>query len=281
MIAKESDKKKRTADFFSQLEAPAFGQEVPLFLAMGKKLAEQAEIPVGATVLDVAAGRGASLFPAAKQTGDGGRVIGIDISKVIVRKTRREIEQRGQKNAEIHFMDAEKLEFPKAFFDRVMCGFALFFFPKLDHALSEFRRVLKPGGRLVVSTFAKGHYPWEWYEDLLKSFNLSFRGGQIDKLVTQHIDSEVEIKIALEGAGFTEIRTSTEDYIYHFADEETWWQGLLSSGDRPLLDTLSPVRLKEFQNAAFEKIRIFKKGEGIRFTDQVIFANAENPLPNI
>ena len=49
-------------------------------------------------------------------------------------------------------MDAEKLEFPDNSFDFVFCGFALFFFPSILKAVSEFKRVLKPGGRLVVST---------------------------------------------------------------------------------------------------------------------------------
>ena len=41
-------------------------------------------------------------------------------------------------------MDAENLDFPASFFDFVLCGFALQFFPHLDRALEEFRRVLKP-----------------------------------------------------------------------------------------------------------------------------------------
>ena len=43
--------------------------------------------------------------------------------------------------------------FPDAAFDRVLCGFGLMFFPHQDQALAEFRRVLKPGGRLGVSTW--------------------------------------------------------------------------------------------------------------------------------
>jgi len=43
-------------------------------------------------------------------------------------------------------MDAEQLAFEDASFDCMLCGFALFFFPNLEGAMSEVRRVLKPGG---------------------------------------------------------------------------------------------------------------------------------------
>ncbi len=56
-------------------------------------------------------------------------------------------------NADVRLMDAEQLAFQDAFFDRVLCGFALFFFPDLDRALGEFYRVLKPGGYLAATTW--------------------------------------------------------------------------------------------------------------------------------
>ena len=48
-------------------------------------------------------------------------------------------------------MDAEHLTFSDSSFDFVLCGFSLQFFPHLVQALSEFRRVLKPGGQIVVT----------------------------------------------------------------------------------------------------------------------------------
>ena len=50
-------------------------------------------------------------------------------------------------------MDAEHLDFPDASFDRVLCGFGIMFFPNQMRALGEFRRVMKSGGRLAVSTW--------------------------------------------------------------------------------------------------------------------------------
>ena len=64
----------------------------------------------------------------------------------MVRATNEEAERRGL-GIPVRVMDAEQLDFPDAEFDRVLCGFGVMFFPHLDQALAEFRRVLKPGGR--------------------------------------------------------------------------------------------------------------------------------------
>jgi SAM-dependent methyltransferase len=69
-------------------------------------------------------------------------------------------------------MDAEKLDFPDTTFDAVLCGYAIFFFPNVLQALAEFRRVLKPGGLLAVSTQGTADERWQWWGELLR---LTFR----------------------------------------------------------------------------------------------------------
>jgi ubiquinone/menaquinone biosynthesis C-methylase UbiE len=61
---------------------------------------------------------------------------------------------------EFRLMDAEKLEFEDATFDVVFCGFAVWFLPDILRGMREMRRVLRPGGRLAFSTWAKrSHEP--------------------------------------------------------------------------------------------------------------------------
>ena len=57
-------KKRKIAEYFSGISAPDYGVDARFFPAMGRRLVERAHIPEGARVLDVAAGRGAILFPA-------------------------------------------------------------------------------------------------------------------------------------------------------------------------------------------------------------------------
>ncbi len=127
-------------------------ERIRYFPIFGEWLVETAQIPKGAKVLDVACGRGAVLFPAAERVGPRGQVTGIDLADGMARETEMEIERRGLNQAEARQMDAENLTFPDSSFDFVLCGFSLQFFPHLQQALSEFRRVLKPSGHIAVTT---------------------------------------------------------------------------------------------------------------------------------
>ncbi len=65
-----------------------------IFSYFGQRLVDLAEIKAGANVLDVAAGRGALLFPAAAKVGPNGHVTGIDFSPDMVRETAKDIESQ-------------------------------------------------------------------------------------------------------------------------------------------------------------------------------------------
>ena len=134
--------KAEIAGLYSRV-ASSYGRVGPdVFSPIGSWLVELTNLSSGAQVLDVATGRGAVLFHAAEQVGPGGQVIGIDLSEHMVLETARDIELRGVKNAGVQLMDAEQLTFPDASFDVVFCAYALFFFPHIEQALSEFYRVL-------------------------------------------------------------------------------------------------------------------------------------------
>ena len=79
--------KRGTADLWDRI-APSFDRVGPRFFSdTGRRLVELARVDEGAALLDVAMGRGAILFPAAEKVGPDGRVIGIDLSPVMVRKS--------------------------------------------------------------------------------------------------------------------------------------------------------------------------------------------------
>src|SRR6266545_7648767 len=77
-----------------------------IFSHFGQRLVDLVEIAAGANLLDVAAGRGALLFPAAANVGASGHVTGIDFSPDMVRETAKDIKIQKLHNAEIRQMDA-------------------------------------------------------------------------------------------------------------------------------------------------------------------------------
>jgi ubiquinone/menaquinone biosynthesis C-methylase UbiE len=117
----DSARKTKTKTLFNTV-SPYYDAGPGKFAHFGRRLVEVANINAGAHVLDVASGRGAVLFPAAKRVGTGGEVVGIDLADAMAHATREEAASRGLK-VRVNVMDAEELTFPDESFDCVTCGF--------------------------------------------------------------------------------------------------------------------------------------------------------------
>ncbi len=276
-----SDAGKRTketiANFFGDLEGPGFGLDDRFFTTMGQRIAERAQIRPGSTVLDVASGTGTSLFPAAEIVGETGKVIGTDLAIEMVQKTGAEIKRRELRNVEMLHMDAESLEFADDSFDHLLCGFVLFFLPNLSATLSEFRRLLKPGGRIAVSTFDESGFPWGWFEHLLIIEGICSRMADLSSFVFQQLETEDEMLTIFQQAGFKNIEVITEDYEDVYQDENTWWESLLSTKDFALIHPLENETKEKIKSEAFIKLQDFKGPGGFHFRYRALFTLATNP----
>jgi ubiquinone/menaquinone biosynthesis C-methylase UbiE len=106
-------------------------------------------------VLEVAVGGGRNLpfYP------DGIRLTGIDFSPQMLRLAQRQAEQLGRQ-VELRLGDAQALELPDACFDTVVCTLSLCAIPDERQAIAEMRRVLRPGGRLLLLDHVAGAPRW-------------------------------------------------------------------------------------------------------------------------
>src|SRR5262249_22270646 len=108
-----------------------------------------ARIVRGMRILDIAAGTGLSAEAALSAVGPTGHVTAADISPAMAEKARERLGEA--RNASVLVEDAQALSFSDETFDAVVCNLGLMFFPEPARGLSEFRRVLRPGGRAAVS----------------------------------------------------------------------------------------------------------------------------------
>ena len=115
-----------------------------------QELMRHAALVPGERVLDVACGTGLAAVEAAEAVGAAGSVVGIDLSGRMIDAARQRAAACGVANATFERMDAESLDLPDASFDVVLCALGLMYVPDPKRALAEMRRVLRPGGRLVV-----------------------------------------------------------------------------------------------------------------------------------
>lgn len=102
-------------------------------------------------ILDVACGTGDSTIAIAAAAAPGSGVTGVDISEGMMSLLMRKAAREGvHDRIRLLRADAEALPFDEAAFHRVNCAFGVRNFERKDLALSEFHRVLKPGGKAVV-----------------------------------------------------------------------------------------------------------------------------------
>lgn len=115
-------------------------------------LVEHLDPRPGETVLELGAGPGTdSGFEVAARLGSAGRLVCSDIAAEMVEAARREGERRGLTNVEYRVVDAQTPDLPDAAFDAVLARWVYQLVPDPVAALTEARRVLRPGGRLASS----------------------------------------------------------------------------------------------------------------------------------
>ena len=133
-----------------------------------RRVMELASVGPGEDVLEVAVGTGVQLVRLA-HANPGGRVAGIEPSTGMLRQARRRIDAAGLGDrVELIQGSALDLPFDDEAFDLLVNGYMLDLLPRDDipRALEEFKRVLRPGGRLVLSNMTKGtrrrERIWDW-----------------------------------------------------------------------------------------------------------------------
>jgi ubiquinone/menaquinone biosynthesis C-methylase UbiE len=120
------------------------------FSVFAKHALELANVPPAADVLDVCTGPGTLAMQAAQ---NARRVVGVDFSPRMLEECRRRATAAGLTNLETVEADGQALPFDHASFDRGFSMFGLIFFPDRGKGFRELQRVLRPGGRAVVSSW--------------------------------------------------------------------------------------------------------------------------------
>ena len=117
-----------------------------------------AAVAPGARVLDVGTGPGVLAFAAARTAV---RVDAVDFSPGMIEQVRARATREGVSQVHAAVMDGQALQFPDASFDAAFSLFVFMFFPDRARAFRELYRVLKPGGRAVIATWAPiDRRPW-------------------------------------------------------------------------------------------------------------------------
>ena len=240
-----------------------------------KELFTLARIAPGERVLDVACGTGIVTLNAARAVGAEGLVLGVDLSGQMVDAGRRRAEALGLPNVDFARMDAEQLELPNASFDVALCSLGMMYAPEPEQAVREMRRVLRPGGRMVIAVWGeRARCGWASVFEIVDAevigdvCPLFFRLGQQGALA--HLCSEAELTVTAE---------SRIDTTLFYADGDEACDAAFVGG--PVAMAWSrfgdDVRARA-RERYLESIAPWKLGESYHVPGEFVIAAAEVPV---
>lgn len=177
----------------------------------------------GETVLELSAGPGDTGFAAARALGENGRLISTDFSPEMLEVARRRGAELGLTNVDYRVVDAERIELDADSVDGVLCqnGYMLMADPAV--ALSETRRVLRPGGRLALAVWgAPERNPWAAIGGMILVQRGHMPPPEAGAPGVFSMASEEHTSELLERAGFTAIRTEEVPVAFAFGDVDEY-----------------------------------------------------------
>jgi ubiquinone/menaquinone biosynthesis C-methylase UbiE len=241
------DRKAGVAGLFATV-APTYDSVVPFFATLGRALVGAAGLHPGDRVLDIASGRGACLLAALEAVRPGGSVLGIDLAPGMIETLAARLAD--EPDAEARVGDAEAPEVDDASFDAVTCGFGIFFLPAPDAALAAWRRALRPGGTVALSTFV-GVGGWPWIKQVAEALSPETAGRPA---WSHPMSNSAGVREGLAAAGFTGMRTVdiTRRIVFPDLDAAVAWYW--THGFRQFMEALDADGLAEFRRLAGEHL---------------------------
>lgn len=179
----------------------------------------------GQRLLELAAGTGETGFLAAELIQPGGTLICSDGAEAMIEQARARAQEMDVENVEFKPIELEWIDLPTASVDAVLCRWGYMFALDRDAALRETRRVLRPGGRLALATWAsRAENPWAG----MRFDALEAEGHPSPQPPTPFdLNTPELLRTLLQDAGFQEIEVEPLDVVFEQTGFDDYWEATL------------------------------------------------------
>jgi len=212
-------------------------------------LVRAAHLAPGLRVLDIATGTGLSAEAALAAVGPTGHVTAADLSPTMAEKARERLSKAA--NVSVSVEDGEALSFPDLSFDAVLCNLGLMFFPDPVRGLSEFRRVLRPGGRAAVSVNTVVERSYNHQINVIIARHVPGLAAAVTR--TFALGETSRLQSLFSEAGFEDIETTTVKHTFVLPSFEAYY-GPFERGGASTGQALAALP-EEIRRAVREEVR--------------------------
>ncbi len=220
----------------------------------------------GEAVLELAAGNGDTGFEVASHIGGRGRLITSDFAPAMLESARHRAGELGVRNVEFRVIDAQQIDLDTNSVDGVVCRYAYMLMIDPQAAITETRRVLRPGGRLVLAV---------WGPPSTNPFFTAAVGPLVgaDRLPAPQPDGPGVFRLAdapvlhdmLVRAGFDQVRIEQVPVCAMLRDVDAYL-GLVADTAGPIglaIQGLSPEERTELAAAVGNQLEPYLSGDGL------------------
>ena len=251
--------------------------------AVTEALVEYSRSLPGMRVLDLASGTGEPGISLAERAGSPssmtiGAVTAVDQSSELLAIAAERARKKKLLNFVTQQADAHQLPFAGQSFDLATCRFGVMFFSDVQRALTELRRVLKPGARACFAAWGPMEQPY--WQTTMKIVHRHVGGdmlppGGADPFRFSAAGSLLKV---LSAAGFHEAEESTQNFPWTWpgdAEEVFEYACAVAAPFRPMLERVPAEAWPAIRAEATAAIERYRVGDEIRFGAEVVLASGK------
>jgi ubiquinone/menaquinone biosynthesis C-methylase UbiE len=266
----ENELKKAIQSAFNEASAGYDRAAMRFFDNSAEELARALPLRGSERVLDAATGTGKVALALARRLKDG-EVTGIDLSEGMLALAAKKAREAGLTNVSFLQADVDAVELPSGF-DGLTCGFAVHFWPDMEKSLSRLAGLVRKGGFVGITSFAKGSFE-PHSKVVLKKF-ADFGVKLPESYALERLDHPDKVAALYKAVGLKDPVCHRVQVGYDLEGAGDWWDLVRYSGYRAFLNQLSPGQAARYMSEFLEEIEASAGGKPISLNVEIITAVA-------